>query len=86
MVASARYRPFGTQRPGSLPPLATWQDALAFPRSLALYLSDHLIQRNGLVQLVIAAEINVFQETAEPVPGVIVGAEGWLYYIEGQPG
>jgi alginate O-acetyltransferase complex protein AlgJ len=67
-----------------LPPLATWQDALAFPRSLALNLSNNFIQRTSLVHFVISAKVNVFAETAEPVPGVIIGADGWLYYTEGQ--
>jgi hypothetical protein len=55
--------------------------ALLLPRSLEAYLNDRLFQRNRQVHLVTLAKISL-GDTA-PVPRVIIGTQGWLYYTDG---
>jgi alginate O-acetyltransferase complex protein AlgJ len=45
--------------------------------------NDHFFQRNRLVHWIALFKIGVLRETAEPLPGVIIGSDGWLYYTEG---
>jgi alginate O-acetyltransferase complex protein AlgJ len=67
----------------TLPTLTDWQEVPVFQRGVEQYLSDRFFERIRIVHLVTTVKVDVFGETTEPVPNVILGSHGWLYYVQG---